>query len=84
MEDGYVRAFEDSCRRLGVSHKRLVSYAGHSSQILSQIMPCGMIFIPSVGGVSHHPSEFSRWEDVITGVNVLLHTTLEIAGVNTP
>lgn len=83
MEDSYVRAFEDSCRRLGVSHKRLVSYAGHSSQILSQIMPCGMIFIPSVGGISHHPKEFSRWEDVINGVNVLLHTTLEVAGIST-
>ncbi len=83
MEDSLIRAFEDSCQRLGVSHKRLVSYAGHSSQILSQIMPCGMIFIPSVGGISHHPSEFSRWEDVVSGANVLLHTTLALGGVST-
>jgi N-carbamoyl-L-amino-acid hydrolase len=80
MNERLVRVFEDSCQRLGVSHKRLVSYSGHASQILGQIMPCGMIFIPSIGGISHHPSEFSRWEDVVTGVNVLLSATLALGG----
>jgi beta-ureidopropionase / N-carbamoyl-L-amino-acid hydrolase len=35
-----------------------------------------MIFIPSVGGISHHPDEYSRPEDVEAGVNVLLRTLL--------
>jgi N-carbamoyl-L-amino-acid hydrolase len=35
-----------------------------------------MIFVPSVGGIGHHPSEFTPWEDVVDGANVLLHAVL--------
>jgi hydantoinase/carbamoylase family amidase len=80
MADEFVRAFEDSCDRLQLTHKRLTSYSSHAAQILSQITRCGVIFIPSVGGISHHPSEFSQWEDVVNGANVLLHTVLALAG----
>lgn len=79
MSDEFTRLFEDSCDELGLSHRRLTSYAGHSSQILSDLMPCGMIFIPSVGGISHHPSEFSQWDDVVHGANVLLRTVVKLA-----
>ncbi len=41
--------------------------------------PSGMIFIPSVGGISHSPQEFTPWEDVVNGTNVLLHTVIELA-----
>lgn len=79
MTDGTIRAFEDACDELGCTHRRLISYAGHSAQILSQMIPCGMIFIPSVGGISHHPSEFSEWDVVIAGANVLLRTVIRTA-----
>jgi N-carbamoyl-L-amino-acid hydrolase len=38
-----------------------------------------MIFVPSVGGVSHDPRETTAWEDVVNGANVLLGTVLELA-----
>ena len=44
-------------------------------------MPSGMIFIPSVDGISHHPNEFTEWSDVVNGANVLLQTILTLTGV---
>lgn len=57
---------------------QLSSGAGHDAQCMASICPSGMIFIPSVNGISHSPREFSRWQDCINGANVLLHTVLRI------
>ncbi len=79
MSETFIETVEAVCQKLGVSHTRLVSYAGHAAQITSQFMPSAMIFIPSVEGISHHPREFSKWEDVVNGANVLLHTILKLS-----
>ena len=76
MAAGLIQTIEQSADALGFSHMRMISYAGHSSQVISPITPSGMIFVPSVGGIGHHPSEFTPWEDVVDGANVLLHTVL--------
>ena len=76
MAAGVIQAIEQSAEALGLNHMRLVSYAGHSAQVLGHITPSGMIFIPSVGGIGHHPSEFTPWEDVVDGANTLLHAIL--------
>ncbi len=57
----------------------LASFAGHDAQSLASICPAGMIFIPSVGGASHSPREYTEWEDCVNGANVLLHTALRMA-----
>jgi N-carbamoyl-L-amino-acid hydrolase len=57
----------------------MISFAGHDAQILSNFTRTGMIFIPSVGGISHSPREFTEWEHVIKGANILLHTILILA-----
>ena len=62
----------------GLSYLVMPSGAGHDAQDMAQIAPMGMIFIPSVGGISHSPKEFSRPEDMANGVNVLLHSILAI------
>ena len=80
MAAGVIQAIESSADALGLTHMPLFSYAGHSAQILSHIMPSGMIFIPSVDGIGHHPSEFTEWSDVVNGANVLLQTILNVAG----
>jgi N-carbamoyl-L-amino-acid hydrolase len=54
------------------------SGAGHDAQAMATIAPTGMIFVPSVGGISHSPKEFTRLTDIVNGVNVLLHTILRI------
>jgi N-carbamoyl-L-amino-acid hydrolase len=54
----------------------LPSGAGHDAQNLARVCPMGMIFIPSIGGISHSPKEYSRPEDITNGANVLLHAVL--------
>ncbi len=54
------------------------SGAGHDAQSLAALAPIGMLFIPSGGGISHSPREFSRSRDIVNGANVLLHTVLEL------
>jgi N-carbamoyl-L-amino-acid hydrolase len=63
---------------LGLSSTEMPSGAGHDAQKLTQVCPTGMIFVPSVGGVSHSPDEFTRPEDVANGANVLLQSVLKV------
>ena len=60
----------------GLPHRVMPSGAGHDAQALAQLGPMGMIFIPSVGGISHSPKEFSHAEDIVHGANVLLGAVL--------
>ncbi len=66
---GWVEAAADE---LDLGHRRMPSGAGHDAQAVAHFAPMGMVFIPSVGGLSHHPEEFSRPEDIEAGANVLL------------
>jgi N-carbamoyl-L-amino-acid hydrolase len=68
---------EASAEDLGLSHRRMPSGAGHDAQAVAHFAPVGMVFIPSVGGLSHHPGEYSRPEDVEAGVNVLTRALLK-------
>ena len=68
----------DSAKELGYSTKSLPSGAGHDAQNMARICPMGMIFIPSVGGISHAPSEFSRANDITNGANVLAAAVLRM------
>jgi N-carbamoyl-L-amino-acid hydrolase len=54
------------------------SGAGHDAQMFAGICPTGMIFTPSVGGISHNVTEFTEPADIEAGANVLLHTLLEL------
>jgi len=65
-----------SARALGLTTLSLPSGAGHDAQNLARVGPMGMIFIPSVGGISHSPREFSRPQDITNGANVLLGAVL--------
>jgi len=67
-----------SAKALGLSTKFMQSGAGHDSQHIATIAPAAMIFIPSVGGISHSPKEFSTATDMANGANVLLQTILKL------
>lgn len=79
MSDKMIGTIEDVCAEMNISHTRLVSYAGHDAQMMSAITHAGMIFIPSVDGISHNPKEFTRWDNVVEGANVLLRSILRLA-----
>jgi N-carbamoyl-L-amino-acid hydrolase len=67
---------ETSATALGLSSQRMPSGAGHDAQEIAHIAPMAMIFIPSVGGISHSPKEFSRAADISNGADVLLNAVL--------
>jgi beta-ureidopropionase / N-carbamoyl-L-amino-acid hydrolase len=62
----------------------MTSGAGHDAQMLARICPTAMIFVPSVGGISHNAAEFTEPADLASGVDVLLHTLLELARMEDP
>jgi acetylornithine deacetylase/succinyl-diaminopimelate desuccinylase-like protein len=72
------RAIERSAGRLGLMTQRMPSGAGHDAQMMAQLSPMGMIFVPSVGGISHSPRELTHWDDCARGADVLLGTVLEM------
>ncbi len=65
-----------AARELGLSTRLLPSGAGHDAQSIALLGPIGMIFVPSVGGISHSPREFTRPADIVNGANVLLGAVL--------
>jgi len=58
--------------------ERMPSGAGHDAQMLARVCPSGMIFVPSVNGISHNPTEHTDTDDLVTGANILLHTMLTL------
>lgn len=71
------RVIRSSAEALGLSTLSLPSGAGHDAQSLARIAPMGMIFVPSVDGISHSPKELTLEGDVEAGANVLLRSVLE-------
>ncbi|UCG84794.1 MAG: Zn-dependent hydrolase [Gemmatimonadota bacterium] len=67
-----------AAEELGLTTRLMPSGAGHDAQKLAQVCPTGMIFVPSVAGVSHCPRELTRPEDVAHGGNVLLRSVLKV------
>jgi N-carbamoyl-L-amino-acid hydrolase len=61
---------------LGAPWQYLPSGAGHDAQIMAHLGPMAMIFVPSIGGVSHAPAEASNPEDLVLGADVLLRALL--------
>jgi N-carbamoyl-L-amino-acid hydrolase len=72
------KLIDETAKSLGLSTKWMPSGAGHDAQEIARVGPVGMIFVPSVGGISHSPKEYSRPEDIANGANVLLHTLLKL------
>ncbi|HSR61098.1 MAG TPA: M20/M25/M40 family metallo-hydrolase, partial [Robiginitalea sp.] len=62
----------------GYSSKRMKSGAGHDTQDMALIAPAGMVFVPSRGGISHAPDEYTSPEAIARGANVLLGTLLRL------
>ena len=79
LADAAIQAhIESAARSLGLAFMHLPSGAGHDAQLLAKLGPMGMIFVPSIAGISHSPKELSTWGDCANGANVLLATILAI------
>jgi N-carbamoyl-L-amino-acid hydrolase len=74
-----VATVEGAARELGYEPRRMTSGAGHDAQMMARICPAGMIFVPSRGGISHNPREYTEGSHLTAGANVLLRTLLALA-----
>jgi N-carbamoyl-L-amino-acid hydrolase len=79
FQEEVVSLVESTARRLGYSTKRLPAGAGHDAQMLARMCPSGMVFVPSRGGISHNPAEYTAPEQLAAGADVLLQVVLDLA-----
>jgi hydantoinase/carbamoylase family amidase len=74
-----VEAAAASAEELGLAYRRMISGAYHDAMIMGARVPIGMIFVPSAGGISHHPDEHTDRDDIERGVRVLAGTLARLA-----
>ena len=75
-------AIEKAAASLALKSARLPSGAGHDAQAIATLGPMGMIFVPSVAGISHSPRELSRWNEIAQGADVLMATILGLDAID--
>ncbi|QCI62946.1 Zn-dependent hydrolase [Phreatobacter stygius] len=74
-----VELIEDAARTHGLAARRMTSGAGHDAQMIARVAPSAMIFVPSIGGISHSPRERTNDADLIAGATVLLDVVARLA-----
>ncbi len=74
-----VELIETMAGKRGLNSKRMTSGAGHDAQMIARIAPSAMIFVPSIGGISHNPHEYTPDTDLIAGANILLDVVQRLA-----
>jgi len=81
FDEGCVAAVRRAAKHLGLSHRDIVSGAGHDACYIARVAPTSMIFTPCVDGVSHNEAEEISQEWATAGANVLMHAVLEKAEI---
>jgi N-carbamoyl-L-amino-acid hydrolase len=81
FDKGCVEAVRRAAQHLGLSHRDIVSGAGHDACYIARVAPTSMIFTPCVDGISHNESEEISQEWATAGANVLMHAVLEKAEI---
>ncbi|MBJ7456048.1 MAG: M20/M25/M40 family metallo-hydrolase, partial [Thermoleophilia bacterium] len=75
-----LAAIEEACAESGLASERMVSRAYHDAVFMARICPTAMIFVPSAGGISHRPDEFTSPEEIARGAEVLGGALARLAG----
>jgi len=78
-DEGIVDLIERKAKELDYSYKIMPSGAGHDVQFFCAHTRAGLIFVPSVGGISHAPDEWTHWSDIERGAQLLFETVMELA-----
>ncbi|MBY2999571.1 Zn-dependent hydrolase [Rhizobium leguminosarum] len=84
FDQGIVGLIEKAARDRGLACRRMTSGAGHDAQMIARIAPSAMIFVPSIGGISHNPREYTADEDLVAGANILLDVVRQLAKEGLP
>jgi N-carbamoyl-L-amino-acid hydrolase len=77
-DSGLCMALMDAAERLGLTHRRMTSGAGHDAAHFSRIAPAAMVFTPCRGGRSHCPEEWAEPGEIAAGAATILHAVLAI------
>ena len=80
LMDAHIQAVIEAASAAYASGKcqRMPSGAGHDAQVLATMMPAGMLFVPSIGGISHHWTENTADADIVTGAEVFVETCIRL------
>ena len=81
FDEGCVKAVRDAAKRLGYSHRDIVSGAGHDACWINKVAPTAMVFCPCVDGLSHNEAEEISKEWARAGADVLFHAVVETAEI---
>lgn len=81
LSDEISQVLESICEEKGISSQRMISGAGHDAMNMNKLCPVGLIFVPSVDGLSHHPNEYTDLDDIIMGIDILEEAVLRYACV---
>ena len=79
MDEDGLKLLEETAKSLHLSYRKMHSGAGHDAEMLAQKIKTNMIFVPSVGGISHSPLEYSKPDDIGRGYLLLKAFLREIA-----
>jgi hydantoinase/carbamoylase family amidase len=83
-DDEIVALLARAAKRLGLRSLVMPSGAGHDTQFMADLTSAGLIFVPSIGGISHAPEEDTDWADIEAGANLLLAAVAELSGCRPP
>lgn len=83
FDETIVAQIEAAADARSLKRRRMTSGAGHDAQMMARIAPAAMIFVPSIGGISHNPKEFTPEPDLVAGANVLLDVVRRLASPGT-
>jgi allantoate deiminase len=73
--------FEETAEKLGFSYKKMISGAGHDAMVMTSITDTGLVFVPSKNGRSHCPEEWTDYEDLQRGIELIYHTVVKLGEV---
>ncbi len=81
FDERVVDCIEALAKQKGLSTRRMPSGAGHDAQMIARVCPTGMIFVPSLDGISHNPAEHTDDEDLVAGTQLLADAMLALTEV---
>jgi allantoate deiminase len=84
LSETVLQIFEEEARACGITTQRMVSGAGHDAMIMAELTEVGLIFVPSRGGRSHCPEEWTDYEQLQKGIDLLLSAILRMAEFRKP
>lgn len=78
FSDAVIKCVEEAAHENDMNSMRIISGAGHDAVFINDIVPTGMIFVPSIKGMSHCPQEDTKWEDIVKGAEVTADVLLKL------